>query len=110
MSRFNTVFFRSPPLSRLLGAVCAFLLATALVSCSTQYMELGHKDNLTMDKIATLKKGSTTKPEVESVFGEPTDMILTANGEKYFYKDFNLRSVYMEFDKNGLLVDFDHYK
>ena len=93
--------------ARIVPRVFAALLFAALSSCSTQHLEISRKDNITADKIWTLRKGTTTKAEVESEFGAPMDRIVVKDGEKYFYKDFNLRAVYMEFDKNGVLVDFE---
>ncbi len=92
---------------RLVPAVFAALLVAAVSSCSTSHLDISRKDNITADKLWGLRRGATTKAEVESAFGAPLDKVLVKNGEKYFYKDFNLRAVYMEFDKEGVLVDYE---
>lgn len=95
---------------RLVPAVFAALLSAAVSSCYTSHLDISRKDNITADKLWDLKRGATTKAEVETAFGAPLDKVVVKNGEKYFYKDFNLHSVYMEFDKEGVLVDYEGSK
>jgi pyruvate/2-oxoglutarate dehydrogenase complex dihydrolipoamide dehydrogenase (E3) component len=106
----KTTSFGRGSLVRIFLGGCAAFFMTALFSCSTQYLEISHKDNITAEKLEHLKKGVATKAEIESAFGEPIDRVLVTDGERYFYKDFNLRSVYLEFDKRGVLVDYEHSK
>ncbi|MBI3582102.1 MAG: hypothetical protein HY098_08550 [Nitrospinae bacterium] len=91
----------------LVPAVFAALIVAAVSSCSTPRIDISRKDNITAEKLWGLRRGATTKTEVESAFGEPLDKVVVKNGEKYFYKDFNLRVVYMEFDKEGVLADYE---
>ncbi len=95
---------------RLVPAVFAALLVAAVSACSTSHLDIGRKDNITAEKLRGLRRGATTKAEVESALGAPLDKVVVKNGEKYFYKDFNLRAVYMEFDKEGVLVDYEESK
>jgi len=95
---------------RLVPAVFAALIVAAVSSCSTAHLDISRKDNITAEKLWGLRRGATTKAEVESAFGPPLDKVVVKNGEKYFYKDFNLRAVYMEFDKEGVLVEYEESK
>ncbi|MBI5178014.1 MAG: outer membrane protein assembly factor BamE [Nitrospinae bacterium] len=83
-------------------------LLAALSACSTERLNIKADTNITKEKAARITKGKTTKAQVEAVFGEPMDRVLLPEGERYFYKDFNLRPLYVEFDKNGVVTNYEY--
>ncbi len=78
----------------------------ALAACSTERLNLKLDDAVSKEKVSQIRKGATTKSQVESIFGEPIDRLILPDGESFFYKDFNLRTLHVEFDKNGVVKDY----
>jgi len=107
--------YRPGPLSVAAGKVIdmakkLFIVAfvVALSACTTERLNLKADTNITKEKVAQIKKKATTKAQVETTFGEPLDRVILPDGERYFYKDFNLMPLYVEFDKNGVVNDYEY--
>lgn len=98
-------WFARPALS-----ACVLASSFFLFSCASEFFDISHPSQVTEKKVASLKKRKTSKTEVEKMFGEPFDKVIVADGERYFYKDFNLRSVFLVFDKSGVLQEVEYDK
>ena len=81
-------------------------LVAALAGCVTERLNLPAKNVVTAKKVAQIKKGATTKVEVQAIFGAPYDRIVFPDSETWFYKDFNLMPLRIEFDANGVVIDY----
>lgn len=84
--------------------VIAFALA--LAGCATQRLNLPAQNVITAEKVAQIKKGATTKAEVRTIFGAPYDRLVFPDSETWFYKDFNLKPLHIEFDANGVVKNY----
>ena len=83
-----------------------FMLALILAGCATQRLNLPVDYAITQEKTALIKKGVTTMDEVKTLFGKPIDRLVFPENESWFYKDFNLRPLQIEFDANGVVKDY----
>ena len=83
-----------------------FMLAVALAGCATERLNLRLDNGVTPEKIAQIKKGTTTMDEVKAIFGKPMDRLVFPENESWFYKDFNLNPLQIEFDANGIVKDY----
>ena len=81
-------------------------LVVLLAGCATQRLNLPSQNLVTAKKVAQIKKGVTTKLDVEAIFGAPYDRIVFPHSETWFYKDFNLKPLHIEFDANGVVKDY----
>lgn len=81
-------------------------LFLVLAGCATQRLNLPTENVVTAEKVAQIKKGTTTKVEVEALFGVPYDRIVFPDSETWFYKDFNLKPLHIEFDINGIVKNY----
>ncbi|MBI5638310.1 MAG: hypothetical protein HZA03_10115 [Nitrospinae bacterium] len=77
--------------------------AALLAACSVERLDLAAPNALSREKTAKLVNGKSTKAEVEGLFGKPLDVLVIDGAERHFYKDFNLRALHIEFDKNGVV-------
>jgi len=83
-----------------------FMLAIALAGCATERLNLPVDYAITPENTARIKKGVTTMEEVKTIFGKPMDRLVFPDSESWFYKDFNLRPLQIEFDANGVVTDY----
>ena len=83
-----------------------FALAIALAGCATKRLNLPVDYAVTPENTARIIKGVTTMEEVKAIFGKPMDRLVFPDNEVWFYKDFNLRPLQIEFDKNGIVKDY----
>src|SRR3989338_2021243 len=67
-------------------------------------------DLLKSENIRLIKIKVTTKEEIINIFGEPINILNVGEKEQYFYKDENLKSLWIEFDKNGKVCDYIYKK
>ena len=67
-------------------------------------------DLLKSENIRLIKIKVTTKEEIINIFGEPINILNVGEKEQYFYKDENLKSLWIEFDKNGKVYDYIYSK
>jgi len=100
----------------LLSVIIAFMKKTLLSlvllvtvsACATERLQIKHSYEITDAKISQLDKGSTTKESLVKLFGKPLDSIQEKNGvEHWYYKDFNLRALYLTLTPQGILDDYD---
>lgn len=83
-------------------------VALFLASCAVERLNLPVEKPVTKENAARIKKGVTTKAEVEALFGAPLDVLVFEGGERYFYKDFNLRAIHVEFGRDGVVKDIKY--
>ena len=83
-----------------------FMLAIVLAGCATERLNLPVDYAITPEKTAQIKKGVTTMDEVKAIFGKPIDRLVFPENESWFYKDFNLRPLQVDFDANGIVKDY----
>jgi outer membrane protein assembly factor BamE (lipoprotein component of BamABCDE complex) len=81
-------------------------LAIVLAGCATERLNLPVDYAITPEKTAQIKKGATTMDEIKAVFGEPTDRLVFPENESWFYKDFNLMPLQIDFDENGIVKNY----
>jgi len=81
------------------------LLLTA--ACATPRLNIQAGDTLSAQKIGSIKVGETTMQQVLETFGQPMDRLLFASGESFYYRDFNLRSLYIEFNGSGVVSSYE---
>jgi len=67
-------------------------------------------DLLKPEKVRLIKIKVTTKEEIINIFGEPLNILDVDEKEQYFYKDENLKSLWIEFDKDGKVYDYIYSK
>ncbi|MDH5543233.1 MAG: outer membrane protein assembly factor BamE [Nitrospinota bacterium] len=93
----------------LVAAAIAFsyMLSIMLMGCATDRLALHEKAAISDSKILKIQKGRSTREEIRGIFGEPFDTVTLNGKESWFYKDINLKPLYLEFDKNGVVSDFE---
>lgn len=79
-----------------------------LAACSVDRLNLEAPNVLSREKVAQIAAGKTTKAETEELFGKPLDVQVIDGIERRFYKDFNLRALHIEFDKNGVVSSYNY--
>jgi len=78
--------------------------AVLMFGCATEKLNIKHKGMLTPEKVSKIDTGVTVMENVKAVFGEPNSRIVLKTGaENWFYKDFNLRTLYIEFRPDGVV-------
>lgn len=82
--------------------------AALLAACSVERLDLAAPNALSREKAVKLVNGKSTKAEVEGLFGKPLDVLVIDGIERHFYKDFNLRALHIEFDKNGVVSSYKY--
>ena len=82
------------------------VLVLVLAGCATERLNLPADYAITPEKIALITKGVTNMDEVKAIFGKPIDRLVFPENESWFYKDFNLRPLQIEFDANGIVKDY----
>jgi len=83
------------------------LILVALAACRSERLHFPAKDAVTSQKASFIKKGITSKEDVKKILGLPLDRLLFPDGaETWFYKDFNLETIYIEFDAGGMVTKF----
>ncbi len=82
----------------------AVLLFLLMAGCSTKRLDIKHPAMITPEKVAQIKEGESRKEAVTAIFGTPQDIIRHRSGsESWFYKDFNLHSLYIDFNAEGVV-------
>lgn len=92
-------------IKRILAITAVVALLTA---CSVERLNLASPNALSREKASQLVAGKTTKAETEGLFGKPMDVLVIDGVERHFYKDFNLRALHIEFDKNGVVSSYKY--
>lgn len=82
--------------------------AALLAACSVDRLNIAAPNVLSKKKAVQLVVGKTTKAETEELLGKPLDVLVIDGVERYFYKDFNLRALRIEFDKNGVVSSYKY--
>ena len=97
------------PQSGKIGGVKRFIviaLAVILAGCATERLNLPVNYAITPENTGQIKKGVTTMDEVQAIFGKPLDRLVFPETESWFYKDFNLRPLQINFDVNGIVKNY----
>ena len=89
---------------RLAAAVMAMFL---FGSCATASLNIDEPGAITKDKTARIKKNVTTRDELKAMFGEPEIKIPSPEGTAYFYKDISLNSLWVRFNEDWTVTDFE---
>lgn len=85
--------------------IVAALMIILVTGCSTAHENVV-EDGVTKEKVVLIKKGVTTGSELEELFGAPEMTLKGENGRESFYKDLNLRSVWVVIDENDVVTEF----
>lgn len=85
------------------------ILLSFLTGCGVG-INLIKTDLLKSENVRLIKIKVTTKEEIINIFGEPINILNAGEKEQYFYKDENLKSLWIEFDKNGKVYDYIYSK
>ena len=92
------------PVARVLAALAVASLVASGAACkSLPLLKIPHEGEIPLEKATSIKPGVTTKKEVEAAFGQPFDKLPANGGETYFYKDFNMRPLWIEFNAAGVV-------
>ncbi|GMT43088.1 MAG: hypothetical protein IEMM0002_1499 [bacterium] len=84
------------------------MAAVFLAACAPERLYIPVKDAITVEQLAAIKKGTTHKDDIEKIFGTPLDKLVFPNGrETWFYKDFNMKPLWIEFDAGGMVKKFN---
>lgn len=82
--------------------IAIFLFGTGC----TKELKFVRSTMLTPEKVSRVQVGSTTKEQVLSMFGKPESTLkLERERESLFFKDGNLKSLWVLFDKHGIVID-----
>jgi hypothetical protein len=73
-------------------------------------IEIIKTDLLKPEKVNIIKINATTKEEILKIFGEPINKLNADEKEQFFYKDENLKSLWIGFDKDGKVYDYIYSK
>jgi hypothetical protein len=87
---------------------CVIFILLMTSACATERLDLEHPGRLSALTVARIVKGRTTKAEVVEKFGKPFDSVVMKDGDKFFYKDFNLRALYIEFNEHGVVQSYTY--
>lgn len=82
-----------------------FLFLGTLVSCGSERSQILYGGMLTETKVKKLQKEKTTSVEVVRMLGKPQNITSLENGFIYFYKDLNLRALWLRFNEDGILIE-----
>jgi len=85
----------------------SYMLSVMLMGCATERLNLHEKSVISDSKILKIKKGRTTKDEIKNIFGEPFDVVKLNGKEGWFYKDINLKPLYLQFDDSNTVTYFE---
>lgn len=89
--------------------VLLVILLSFVIGCGGG-INLIKTDLLKSENVRLIKIKVTTKEEIINIFGEPINILNVGEKEQYFYKDENLKSLWIEFDKNGKVYDYIYSK
>lgn len=89
---------------RLVIAVMAMLFVG---SCATASLNIDEPTAITVEKTSRIRKNVTTRDELKAMFGEPETKIPFPEGATYFYKDVNLHSIWVRFNEDWTVTDFE---
>jgi outer membrane protein assembly factor BamE (lipoprotein component of BamABCDE complex) len=81
-------------------------LGISITGCATERLHLETPASISKDKVARIRKGVSTKQEINALFGRPLDTLVFEKGEAWFYKDINIVPLYIEFDRDGIVSDY----
>lgn len=82
------------------------MLCIMLAACASERLNIKVSDAITEEKIALINTGVFTKKDVIKTFGQPLNRLTMEKGETFFYKDFNLKSVWIQFDQAGFVTGY----
>lgn len=76
-------------------------------SCATASLKIDEPNAITAEKTSRIRKNVTTRDELKAMFGEPEMKIPFPEGATYFYKDINLHSIWVRFNEDWTVTDFE---
>lgn len=89
--------------------VLLVILLSFVIGCGGG-INLIKTDFLKSENVRLIKIKVTTKEEIINIFGEPINILNVGEKEQYFYKDENLKSLWIEFNKDGKVYDYIYSK
>jgi hypothetical protein len=88
--------------------VVAVFILLFMGACATSSLGIHDTFAITTDKIAHIKKNVTTREDLRSMFGEPEIKVPFPEGATYFYKDINLHSLWVKFNEDWTVTDYEY--
>jgi hypothetical protein len=85
----------------------AFIVMLFAGSCATASLNIEEPTGITSEKTSRIKKNVTTRDELNAMFGEPEMKIPFPEGAAYFYKDISLHSIWVRFNEDWTVTDFE---
>ena len=89
-------------MKKAIGVLCIWIFFSG---CAKE-LAFVNSDQFNEEKMRTIEKGVTLKKDLIEMFGKPENTISLENKETLFYKDNNLKSLWIELDENDLVRDF----
>jgi outer membrane protein assembly factor BamE (lipoprotein component of BamABCDE complex) len=86
--------------------VFSLWMSFSITGCATERLHFDTSTTISKEKVARIRKGTSTKEEINALFGRPLDTLVFEKGEAWFYKDINIVPLYIEFDASGIVSDF----
>ncbi len=87
--------------------IAYFSIAVLLAGCSTTPLGINTPTSITKDKMSQIDEGVTTRGRLTELLGEPEMKIPTEYGMAYFYKDVNLSSLWVVFDDDWTVREYN---
>ena len=88
-----------------------YIVSLALIlfvsGCSTPALDIDDRYGITDEKIAQINEGETTKEQIEELFGTAEMEVLTADGTTYFFKDLNLNTLWVIYNEDSTVAEFE---
>lgn len=88
-------------------ALVVSALALMSLSCATPSLSMDLPANITSEKVGKIQKGTTTRADLQKIFGDPEVKVNAPDGAGYFYKDMNLGSLWVQFNENWIVTDYE---
>jgi hypothetical protein len=76
-------------------------------SCASVSLNMEEPTSITTAKASSIRKNLTTRDDLKTLFGEPEMKIPFPEGVTYFYKDINLHSIWVRFNEDWTVTDFE---
>ena len=90
-----------------LKILASTLLLALTIGCSTASLNVPDQHGITSEKVATISEGETTKEQIEQLFGVAEMEVLSSEGTTYFYKDLSLNTLWVVFNEDDTIAQFE---
>ncbi len=82
-------------------------LVMIMSGCYTPALDVEDRYGVTKEKVAQISTGETTKAQIEELFGAAEMEVLTKDGTTYFFKDLNLNTLWVIYNDDSTVADYE---